>query len=290
MKYQPLHPLVILGILFFAVTPLRADNSVVAKVGSREVKASEIQPYIAALPPAERSALLADKAELGRFVRGILVRQAVLQDATAAGWDKKPETIAGLSRIKDQYIVESYLVEVGKVPADYPAEDEVKRVYDAEKERMQLPKRYDLSQIFIAFDGDKSAAQKKAADIAAKAKERPPEFGSLAKANSNDAASAARDGKLGWLTDDSITPEIRKAVGGMSKGQISAPIEGRAGYHIIKLDDVREAGLAPFDEVKADLTNLLRNRRTALNRESHVASLLERQPVSVNELALESLK
>jgi hypothetical protein len=56
------------------------------------------------------------------------------------------------------------------------------------------------------------------------------------------------------------------------------------------VDDAREAGLAPFDEVKGELTNLLRNRRMVLNRESHVASLLERQPVSVNELALESLK
>jgi parvulin-like peptidyl-prolyl isomerase len=289
MKYQPL-PTLALGILLFAGSTSHADNSVVAKVGSREIKASEIQPYLNALPAPERSALLADKAELGRFVRGILVRQAVLQDATAAGWDKKPETIAGLSRVRDQYLVESYLVEVGKVPADYPSDDEVKRVYEAEKDRLQMPKRYELSQIFIASDDDQSSAKKRAADLAAKAKDRPADFGTLAKANSNDAASAARDGKLGWLTEESIAPEIRKAMAGLSKGQISGPIEGRDGYHIIKVDDAREAGLAPFDEVKGELTNLLRNRRMVLNRESHVASLLERQPVSVNELALESLK
>jgi peptidylprolyl isomerase len=278
------------GLLLGVSATLQADNSVVAKVGSREIKASEIQPYLDALPAPERGALLADKAELGRFVRGILVRQAVLQDATAAGWDKKPETVAGLSRVRDQYLVESYLVEVGKVPADYPADDEVKRVYEAEKDRLQMPKRYELSQIFIAADEDKASAQKRAAEIAAKAKDRPADFGTLAKANSNDAASAARDGKLGWLAEESIAPEIRKGVVGLSKGQISAPIEGRSGYHVIKVDDVRDAGVAPFDEVKAELTNLLRNRRMALNRESHVASLLERQPVSVNELALESLK
>jgi hypothetical protein len=34
----------------------------------------------------------------------------------------------------------------------------------------------------------------------------------------------------------------------------------------------------------------LRNQRAALNRESHVANLLQRQPVSVNELALDALK
>jgi parvulin-like peptidyl-prolyl isomerase len=286
MKYQPL-PSLAVGILLFASSTLQADNSVVAKVGSREIKASEIQPYLDALTAPERSALLADKAELGRFVRGILVRQAVLQDATAAGWDKKPETIAAISRVRDQYLVESYLVEIGKVPADYPSDDEVKRVYEAEKDRLQMPKRYELSQIFIAADDDKSAAQKRAADLAAKAKSRPADFGSLAKANSNDAASAARDGQLGWLAEESIAPEIRKAVAGLSKGQITAPVEGRAGYHVIKVDDVREAGIAPFDEVKGELTNLLRNRRMASNRESHVASLLDRQPVSVNELALE---
>jgi peptidylprolyl isomerase len=275
---------------FGPASPLQADDAVVAKIGAREVTAAEIRPYLDGLTAADRTALTADKAALTRFVRSILVNRSVLQDAVEAGWDKKPQTVAGLARLRDQYLVESYLAEVGKVPDDYPSDEEVQKVYAAEKESLQLPRRYRVSQIFIADDGDKEATRKRAQEIADTLKDEPGEFAALAKRNSNDTASAARGGDLGWLAEAEITPEIRTAVAGLSKGEISAPVAGRSGFHILLLQDKREAGPAPLDEVKGELANLLRNQRAALNRETHVSTLLQRQPVSVNELALEALK
>jgi peptidylprolyl isomerase len=275
---------------FGPASPLQADDAVVAKIGAREVTAAEIRPYLDGLTAADRTALTADKAALTRFVRSILVNRSVLQDAVEAGWDKKPQTVAGLARLRDQYLVESYLAEVGKVPDDYPSDEEVQKVYAAEKESLQLPRRYRVSQIFIADDGDKDATRKRAQEIADTLKDEPGEFAALAKRNSNDTASAARGGDLGWLAEAEITPEIRTAVAGLSKGEISAPVAGRSGFHILLLQDKREAGPAPLDEVKGELANLLRNQRAALNRETHVSTLLQRQPVSVNELALEALK
>jgi len=276
--------------LFGLGSPLQAEDSVVAKIGDREVTAAEIRPFLDSLPAADRAALTADKAALTRLVRSILVNRAVLQDATEAGWDKKPQTVAGLARLRDQYLVESYLAEVGQVPDDYPSEEEVQKVYAAEKERLKLPKRYRVAQIFIAADDDKEAAGKRAQEIADTLKDEPGEFASLAKRNSDEAASAARGGELGWLAEAEITPEIRTAVAGLSKGEISAPVAGRAGFHILLLQDVREAGPAPLDEVKGEIAALLRNQRAALNRETHVSTLIQRHPVSVNELALEALK
>ena len=275
---------------FGPASPLQADDAVVAKIGAREVTAAEIRPYLDGLTAADRTALTADKAALTRFVRSILVNRSVLQDAIEAGWDKKPQTVAGLARLRDQYLVESYLAEVGKVPDDYPSDEEVQKVYAAEKESLQLPRRYRVSQIFIADDGDKEATRKRAQEIADTLKDEPGEFAALAKRNSNDTASAARGGDLGWLAEAEITPEIRTAVADLSKGEISAPVAGRSGFHILLLQDKREAGPAPLDEVKGELANLLRNQRAALNRETHVSTLLQRQPVSVNELALEALK
>jgi peptidylprolyl isomerase len=291
MKTPKMLTLLTLAMAFFGPgSPLQAEDAVVAKIGDREVTAAEIRPFLEGLPATDRTALTADKAALTRFVRSILVNRAVLQDATEAGWDKKPQTVAGLARLRDQYLVESYLAEVGQVPDDYPSDEEVQKVYAAEKEQLKLPKRYRVAQIFIAADDDKEAARKRAQEIADTLKDEPGEFSALAKRNSNDAASAARGGELGWLAEAEITPEIRTAVAGLSKGQISAPVAGRSGYHILLLQDVREAGPAPLDEVKGEIAALLRNQRAALNRETHVSTLLQRQPVSVNELALESLK
>ena len=282
-------PTFVLAFLGFFPAAGTADT-VVAKVGEREVTSADVKPYLDALAPADRAALAADKEALAGFVRSILVRQAVLQDATGAGWDKKPETVAGLASLRDQYIVESYLAEVGKVPDGFPSEEEIKKAYEAEKERLQLPRRYKLAQIFLAQGEDKEAARKKAAELSGTLKDEPGEFAALAKRNSDDTASAARGGDLGWLAADDITPAIRTAVSGLSKGQISAPVEGRSGFHILMVEDIRPAGPASFDEVKDQLVAALRNQRAALNRESHVSSLLQKNPVSVNELALDALK
>jgi parvulin-like peptidyl-prolyl isomerase len=286
MNLLPTFALAFLGLFPTAGTA----DTVVAKVGAREVTASEVQPFLEALAPADRAALAADQEALGAFVRSILVRQAVLQDATGAGWDKKPETVAGLERLRDQYIVESYLAEVGKVPEGFPSGEDLKKAYEAEKGRLQLPRRYKLGQIFIAQGEDKEAARKKAAELARTLEDEPGEFAALAKRNSDDTASASRGGDLGWLSADEITPAIRTAVAGLSQGEISAPVEGRSGFHILRVEEIRPAGPASFDEVKDQLSAALRNQRAALNREAHVASLLQKNPVSVNELALDALQ
>jgi len=267
-----------------------ADDTVVAKVGDRQVTAAEIRPYLEPIPAAERTALAGNKEALTSFVRSVLVRQAVLQEAVGAGWDKKTQTIADIERLRDQYVVESYLAEVGKVPEGFPSDEDLKKAYEAEKGRLQMPQRYRLAQIFIASGDDEEAARRKASDLAGTLKDNPGEFAALAKRNSDDAPSAARGGDLGWMAADEITPEIRAALKGLAKGQITPPVEGRAGFHLLQVGDVRPAGPASFEEVRDQLTAALRNQRAALNREAYVASLLQKNPVSVNELALDTLK
>lgn len=268
----------------------QANDAIVAKVGSREVTASEIQPYLATLSPAESKALWANKEALSRFVRAVLVRQAILDDAATAGWDKKPQTVEALARVQREWLIESYLVEVGKVPDSYPSDEEVQRAYEAEKDRLKLPQRYELSQIFLSSQNNKEAARKKADELSAQLKKEPGKFATLAKEQSEDTSSAAEGGKLGTLQVKNIAPEIRKGISSLSEGQISTPIEDASGYHLIRVDEVKEEGTASLAEVRPELIAALRNQRAALNREAYVAALLERSPVSVNELAVESLE
>lgn len=286
---KPMLALVTLAFAFFGSHPAPAADTVVARIGDRDVTASEIRGQLEELTPKDREALQANRAELARFVRGILVRRALLQDATAAGWEKNPSVVAGLNRVRDQYLVESFLQSAAKVPEDYPSDEEVASAYKAEKERLRLPRRFQLSQIFISADGGDEAARKKAESLAAQVKAKPADFARLAKENSDEPVSAARNGSLGWLAEEAITPEVRPTVSTLAKGQVSAPVKGNGGYHIIRLEDVREAGPASIEEVREDLKTALRLQRAQLNREAYIATLLERQAISVNELALDAL-
>ncbi len=79
------------------------------------------------------------------------------------------------------------------------------------------------------------------------------DFGELAKENSDDRQSANRGGMLMWFNHSQILPEFADASFALAnKGDISAPVRTRAGWHIIRLVDRRKS--MPWDEVKKSIS------------------------------------
>lgn len=66
-------------------------------------------------------------------------------------------------------------------------------------------------------------------------------FDQLAREYSQDS-SAATGGDLGWFTDGQMVPEFENAVHNLKPGQISAPVRSQFGWHLIKLNEIRESG------------------------------------------------
>jgi parvulin-like peptidyl-prolyl isomerase len=251
-------------LLLAAATPALASDPVVARAGDKEITASQIQPYLAKVSPAERDALLQNPAALSRAVRTILLQRQLLDEAKSAEWEKKPETQALLARVRDAAIAESFLESVTALPPDYPSDAEITALYDARKDSLRLPTQYRLAQIFIASAEDKAKAKSEAGALAKQVKSG--DFAALAKANSDEPVSAAKGGEVGWLAEDSIQPAIRKALSGAGKDAIAGPIELGDGFYFVKILDLREPRTATLDEVRPQLVAALRQERAALNR------------------------
>ncbi len=79
---------------------------------------------------------------------------------------------------------------------------------------------------------------------------RGEDFAALAKANSKDPGSKDRGGSLGYFAKGQMVPAFEKAAFSLKKGEISAPVKSRFGYHIIKLDDRRSTPPPPFASIK----------------------------------------
>ena len=78
------------------------------------------------------------------------------------------------------------------------------------------------------------------------------DFATVAKEDSDDA-SAVEGGSLGWFKQDAMVAAFGQAAFSMSKGDTSDIIESQFGYHIILLEDIREAKIKSFAEVKDSL-------------------------------------
>ena len=274
-------------LLLAAATPALASDPVVARAGDKEITASQIQPYLAKVSPVERDALLQNPAALSRAVRTILLQRQLLDEAKSAEWEKKPETQALLARVRDAAIAESFLESVTALPPDYPSDAEITALYDTRKDSLRLPTQYRLAQIFIASAEDKAKAKSEASALAKQVKSG--DFAALAKANSDEPVSAAKGGEVGWLTEDSIQPAIRKALSGAGKDAIAGPIELGDGFYFVKILDLREPRTATLDEVRPQLIAALRQERAALNRQAYLERLQAKAPVTLNEIALPGL-
>jgi peptidyl-prolyl cis-trans isomerase C len=79
-------------------------------------------------------------------------------------------------------------------------------------------------------------------------------FEDLAKKNSKDTGSAENGGDLDFAKPESYVPEFAQALQALKKGEMTQePVKSQFGYHIIKLEDTREASFPAFEEVKAQL-------------------------------------
>ena len=83
-------------------------------------------------------------------------------------------------------------------------------------------------------------------------------FEDLAQKNSKDTGSAQNGGDLDFAKPESYVPEFGAAMAKLKKGEMTdVPVKTQFGYHIIRLDDTRDAAFPAFDDVKGQIKQRL---------------------------------
>ena len=273
---------------------LHAETATLGKIGELELKTEEIREAIAGLEAGQDSALAKDPAALGQYVRALLIQRLVLQEALAKKWDQEPDVVAKLVRARESALTESFLENAAKVPADFPKESDLQAAYEAAKPSLLVPKSYRLAQVFIASpkDADKAAADKakvKLDAVAKKLKEKNADFAAIASVESDEAASKARGGEIGWIAEEQVQAGIREKLPKLAVGAVSEPVKLDDGWHILKVLDSKDAHTATLDQVRDQLIVQLRAERARLNRQEYLAKLLKDHPLAINEIELAKL-
>jgi peptidyl-prolyl cis-trans isomerase C len=87
-------------------------------------------------------------------------------------------------------------------------------------------------------------------------------FEDLAKKASKDPGSGANGGDLDWAAAGSYVPEFSGAMVKLDKGQMTdTPVKSQFGFHIIRVDDVREAQLPKLEDVKPQIAQQLQQQK-----------------------------
>lgn len=140
---------------------------------------------------------------------------------------------------------------------------QLRAAYSANMDNFRTPERVHLRHILFKTT-DKSDAEKKQilakANDALKQLKSGADFGELAKKDSDDASNAPKGGDLDWVVKGQMLPEIEKVAFSLKANQMSDVVTAPYGYDIMQVLAHEGARVKPFEEVKASLTDQLKQQ------------------------------
>jgi peptidyl-prolyl cis-trans isomerase C len=185
-----------------------------------------------------------DSPELRNAIREELnTRELLVREAKKANLDKNADIKQQMDLAGQTVLVRAYVTDwIKKNPIP---EADLKREYDAIKAQMG-DKEYKVKHILVEKEDE-------AKDVIAQL-QKGAKFDDLAKARSKDPGSKDRGGDLDWNAPGGFVKPFSDAMMATQKGKFTpTPVQTQFGYHVILVEDVREAKVPSFDEVKPQL-------------------------------------
>jgi peptidyl-prolyl cis-trans isomerase D len=175
-------------------------------------------------------------------------------EAVASHFEKERDTY----RIPEKRIVSYVLLdrETLRPRVDVTARDISGYYQDHREEFLQEEEfcaRHILVKVRAGGDEDAGHEEEEARRIAQALLgrvESGTDFGALAKASSEDLGSGANGGDLGCFPAGRMVPEFEDALYQLDEGETSGLVRTNFGYHIIRLESLREEKTPPIDEVE----------------------------------------
>ncbi|MEP5765505.1 MAG: SurA N-terminal domain-containing protein, partial [Halieaceae bacterium] len=154
-------------------------------------------------------------------------------------------------------------------------ESEMLAVYESEKDSFQLAEERRVSHILIEQGADESdeAVQQRLEAAQQRTAEADESFAVLAETLSDDVGSASIGGDLGFTAGDAFPEEMEAVIASLSLDQVSAPVQTDAGWHLIKLTEVRAGQSRSFADVRAELEARLQDEQASRDLVKSVESL-----------------
>ncbi len=242
MKKQFYSALAAATLLSALAVPAAAQN--VAIVNGKPVPMSRVD---ALAQQVARSGRPVTPDMMGQIKDEVIARELFMQEAQKLGLDASEDFKAQMELTRQAILIRELFANFQK---NNPVTDaEIKAEYD-KFAAANSGKEYRARHILVEKEEQAKA-------IIASLK-KGAKFEDIAKKQSKDPGSGANGGDLDWASAGSYVKEFSDAMVKLAKGKITdTPVKSQFGWHIIRLDDVREAQLPKLEEVKPQIAQQL---------------------------------
>ena len=240
------------------LAPLAAQAQNIAVVNGKPVPKARADAIIAQVQKQASGRGQQLPPDLDHLVRDKVVTDEILtQEAERRG-------LAASADFKQQMELARQSILIGLLSADVDkktvvSDADVQQEYDKFKAQGSGTE-YHARHILVEKEDDAKAL---VAQLKSGAK-----FEDLAKKSSKDPGSAENGGDLDFAGPAAYVPEFSQAMIKLKKGEFTeVPVKTQFGYHIIKLEDTREAKFPPLADVKAQIQQRLTQQKAAAFRD-----------------------
>lgn len=188
----------------------------------------------------------------------VILREVFMQEAGKRGIAATPEYKTQMELARQTIMIRALFADWQK---KNPVTDaEVKAEYD-KFAAANAGKEYRARHILVDKEDEAKAI---IAAIKGGAK-----FEEQAKQKSKDPGSGANGGDLDWANASSYVTEFSEAMIKLEKGQMTdEPVKSQFGWHVIRVDDVRQAQLPAFEDVKDQIAQQMQQQKLQAYQES----------------------
>ena len=198
-----------------------------------------------------------DKGMKARIIGMVVDRKLLSQEAGKAGLDKTDSYKNKLEMLKKDLILTVWMEEEAKKIEESTKESDLKAYYDKNSDKFKTPAQLNARHILVEKEDEAKAIIKTLNG----AKDAKAEFIKLAKEKST-GPSGKDGGNLGWFALDRMVPEFSAAADKLKKGTFTKePVKTQFGFHIIYLEDRKDAGVQKFDDVKEQIKGNLNKEK-----------------------------
>jgi peptidyl-prolyl cis-trans isomerase C len=236
-----------LAFVVLGAWPAQAEDKVIIVVNGHEIKTSEVE--IAAEDISVQLGDLPAKLRYPFLVEYLVERHLLAQAAVKQGVADTEEYKQRLAFYQAKALRDAYFNSNIKPSI---TDEEVKAAYDKEAAKVKISERVRARHILVQ-------TEKEAKDVLARLN-KGEKFEDIAKQVSLDG-SKDYGGDLGYFSSEEMVPEFSKAAFALKTGEISQPIKTDYGWHVIKLEDRKQGGAQPFDQVKAGIKAVLMRKK-----------------------------
>ncbi|MDB4912439.1 MAG: PpiC-type peptidyl-prolyl cis-trans isomerase [Gemmatimonadetes bacterium] len=232
-------------IAIMSTAPLSAQSAAV--VNGKPITTARVDAMVKQAAAQGRQ----DTPDFRKQVKDQLINQEVLyQEAEKKGFAASADVKSQIEQARQSIVIRAMILDYIK---KNPVTDADVQVEYERFKAQSSGKEYLARHVLVDSEADARA-------IIAKLKSGVP-FDSVVKA-SKDVGSAANGGVLDWSPATRYVKPFGDALMALQKGQITeTPVKSQFGYHVIRLDDVRDAAVPPLDEVKKQIQDSLQEKK-----------------------------